>query len=260
MLVLAHSPSDCLCYFPLISNRLDLGPGGLHWVIEDTSVTQTGTYGTYTYPTTNSDKWNSGWEKGATGVWSVYVFPNRNVPVTQITSCAIVWPSGTNDAWGIEFQVCLATSTSTVFLTLNNDADYNWNPPERLVDVRLYATGNLMLTWDDRTGNAHGNVTVPNCAKVNEFQHIAIQKSASSHVMYVYLDGTLKITKALPVANELNNIGFMRLLKMDGTSIVREFVVRSVDPYPTVVYTPGATPNFTSAIGDTQRRWNSFML
>ena len=79
-------------------------------------------------------------------------------------------------------------------------------------------------------------------------------------MIYVYLDGTLMITKALSTANELNNIVFMRLFKMDGTSIVREFVARSVDPYPTVVYTPGATPSFASVIGDSQRRWNSFML
>ena len=133
-------------------------------------------------------------------------------------------------------------------------------PRERLLDVRLYATGNVLLVWDNRAGISNGNVTVPNCAKVNQFQHIAIHKSSGSHVMYVNFDGTLMITKALPAVNELNNIDFMRLLKMDGTSIVREFVARSVDPYPTVVYTPGATPNFTSAIGDTQRRWNSFML
>ena len=68
------------------------------------------------------------------------------------------------------------------------------------------------------------------------------------------------ITHALASAYELGNIDFIRLLKLNGASMVREFVARSIDPYPTVVYTPGATPNFVSAIGDSQRRYNSFML
>ena len=38
----------------------------------------------------------------------------------------------------------------------------------------------------------------------------------------------------------------MKVFKMNGTSMIREFVARPVDPYPTVVCTPGATPNFAS--------------
>lgn len=77
--------SDCLCYFPLNSDRLDLGPAGLNWVLQDTSVTP-GTYATYTYPSILNNNWRSGWDHGPLGYWE---FPNRNVPVTQITSSGI---------------------------------------------------------------------------------------------------------------------------------------------------------------------------
>ena len=76
--------------------------------------------------------------------------------------------------------------------------------------------------------------------------------------MYVYLDGTLRITQTIPSTHSLDNLDFVRMQKQ--LALVREFAVRSVDPYPTVVYTPGTTPNFVSSIGDSQRRWNSFML
>ena len=112
------------------------------------------------------------------------------------------------------------------------------------------------LLWDDRTG-LNGQTDITNCAKFGEWQHIAIQKSSGSDVHRVYLDGALVITQSVPnTAAVLDQIYFYG----GNSPIVREFVVRGVDPYPTVVYTPGATQNITSSIGDSQRRWNSFML
>jgi len=42
-------------------------------------------------------------------------------------------------------------------------------------------------------------------------------------------------------------------------SIIRDFNVRTLAVYPITPYTPGPV-TFAAAIGDTQRRWNSYVL
>ena len=117
--------------------------------------------------------------------------------------------------------------------------------------------GTLTILWDDRTGTSYGQVLITGCAKFGVWQHIAIQTSSGSHVHRVYLDGVLVFKLSFPnAATVLDHL----YLYGGNSPIVRKFVVRGVDPYPTVIFTPGATPNLVSAIGDSQRRWNSFML
>lgn len=119
-----------------------------------------------------------------------------------------------NDAWMFEFQLCLATPTSEIYLALNSDADHDWNPPERFLQIMISAaTGNLFFVWDNRTTS--GQVQILNCVKLNEFQHIAIQKSSGSQVIRVYLDGNLIITQALSSSYALSNIDFFRLLRRE---------------------------------------------
>ena len=82
-----------------------------------------------------------------------------------------------------------------------------------------------------------------------------MQKNSGASTVRVYLDGVLRLTEN--VDYPMSNID---VVKIDprGTPFIREFSVRQAT-YPTVPFTPGDV-SFAAAIGDTQQRWNSYMI
>ena len=249
--------TDCLAYFPMVTSRDDMGSGGLHWVITDISAVQ-GTWGVYKHAPANEDRYAAGWLKGTSSTSSYFIFPNRDVPNTQVTSRGIGWPSGNDDVWLIEYQVSLTSANSQLQFIWFNDADTDVNPAD---SIYCYLTlsapaGTIKLFWDNRQG-ALGWMEVPVTIKIGEFQHVAMQKSSGSSDIRVYIDGDLKFTQAVPTMPPV--IDKIVIHKLDAL-IVREFNARSYDPYPAVPFTPGNPVSFASAIDDTQRRWNSYML
>ena len=57
----------------------------------------------------------------------------------------------------------------------------------------------------------------------------------------------------------MGNFDLMRFLPHTGAPMLREFNIRTLPVYPIAPFTPGPA-TFATAIGDTQRRWNSYVL
>ena len=70
----------------------------------------------------------------------LYQSPNRNVPVEQVSSRAQGWANGVDDAWFIQFQVCLPEAAQFNIL-LTQDADVDFDPPDRKRVFLLSADG-----------------------------------------------------------------------------------------------------------------------
>jgi hypothetical protein len=147
------------------------------------------------------------------------------------------------------------------YVVLNGDADAADTAPDNL--NLMYAStqnGKMGFTWDDRSGvSGHYNQpTVSNAITANRWFHLAMQKNSGASTVRVYLDGVLRITEN--VAYPMTNIDVLRIDPHGaGVPFIREMSVRSQAVYPTVPFTPGPV-SFASAIGDSQLRWNSYML
>jgi len=188
-----------------------------------------------------------------------YIFPNRDVPTTQVTSKGIGWGNATSDSWLIECQMWLPPSC-VFHIILSADADADANVPDNL--NFLYAStqdGKLGFTWDDRTGSSghYNQPTISDAILANRWFHVAMQKDAGASTVRVYLDGVLRITEN--VGYPMSNIDIVKI-DQHGTGVpfIREFNIRSA-VYPTVPFTPGPV-SFASVMGDSQLRWNSYML
>jgi len=226
-----------------------MGPDGLH-LVQPTDGNQ-GTWGVYEHipPLGSAD----GWPVDG----SSYLLPNRDVPNTQVTGKGIGWDA--TDSWLIEFQVWLMPSTKFV-LTLTSDADVDFTSPDNVHNLVVSTeTGDLKFSWDDRTGvNGHyGDDIVSGVIAANRWYHVAMQKNTGSDDIRVYLDGLLIITEN--AAYPMSNHDLIRFLPQTGASMLREFNMRTLSVYPITPFTPGPV-TFATAIGDTQRRWNSYVL
>ena len=192
---LPQEPSDdCLGYFPLAGGKTDMGPSGLH-LLQRTADDQ-GTWGVYEHVPPIATV--GGCARDA----YCYIFPNRDVPNTQVTSKAIGWDA--MDSWLLEFQVWLSTGCR-VKIICSSDADTNLSPRDNLHFVDVNAeTGDLVLFWDDRTGiSGHSNgTTVSNVISANRWHHVAMQKNTGSNDVRVYLDGLLIVTDSVTYPHE----------------------------------------------------------
>jgi hypothetical protein len=238
--------SDCLAYWPLYGPEIDdLGPSGLHWVSEDTTATQ-GTWGVYTHASRAAIS-DQGWLLPAA---DVRVFPNRDVPNTQVSSRGIGWPSGTSDAWCLEFQVYLSPGKD-FWSRINNDADYGLSPaPERFFNIGLRTSlGQLYVNSSNLS--LSGIHTTANVVFSDRWMHLAVQKAAGAAQVRLFVDGVSRLTVTPTAAATITNIDTFLLGSGTG-ALVREVCVRSVAPYDSA--------GFESSLGDTRLRWNSMML
>jgi len=190
----------------------------------------------------------------------ISLFPNRTVPEPNPSSRNIGWASGIDDAWLIEFQMYLPPDT-VVVLRWNSDADYHFpadEPHDNYEDVMLSTTaGTLTSRYSDQHASGAGSATSADELFANRWTHIAAQKNAGAHLYRVYQDGKMVISQTPSTAPD--NLDIFTFNSSGPLAIVREFVVRSSAPYPIIPFTPGVV-SFASAIGNTQSRWNSFML
>jgi hypothetical protein len=224
-----------------------MGPSGLHLV--QPTAESGGTWGEYEHIPPNAVG------DGFTSTVHTYVFPNRDVPNEQISSRGIGWDA--TESWMSECQVWLAPD-SRIILVCTSDADTDNASPDKqyLLDVNGQ-TGVLGFTWNDQVGHSN-TVTVADVVSLNRWLHVAFQKNTDSDVIRVYLDGVLRITETAtyPIPC-FDGISLRRY--GDGISYIREFSVRTLAVLPITPFTPGVV-SFQSAIGDTQQRWNSYML
>jgi hypothetical protein len=222
-----------------------LGPSGLHWVSETPGATQ-GTWGVYEHASRAAIS-DQGWLLPAT---PVRVFPNRQVPTTQVVSRGIGWPSGTSDAWCIEFQVYLSPGKD-FWSRISNDADYGLSPaPERFFNIGLRSSlGELYANATDLfTSGVH---TAANVIFNDRWMHLAVQKAAGAAQVRLFVDGVSQLIVTPVAAATITNIDTF-LLGTGTGALVREVCMRSVAPY--------SSAGFASALGDTRLRWNSMML
>jgi len=182
----------------------------------------------------------------------VYIFPNRTVPDAQISSRGVGWDATTS--WLIEWQ-CWLPSGSTLQLMTTADADVDIHSPDFFYLTTLYASGDMIFRWDNRSGQSL-NTTASNVITPNRWHHIALQKNADDTNVRVYIDGLLVLTVDVPSKTNFDELKFA---VYDGEPRVRELSVRTLAAYPTVPFTPGVV-SFASAMGNLQHRWNSYML
>jgi len=145
-------------------------------------------------------------------------------------------------------------------IVLSADSDVDSNAPDNI--NFLYAStqsGKMGFTWDDRTGGSghYNQPTVSNAITANRWFHLAMQKNAGASTVRVYLDGVLRLTEN--VGYPMSNIDVVQIDPHGGVPFIREFNVRTSAVYNTVPFTPGPV-SFASAMGDSQFRWNSYML
>jgi hypothetical protein len=91
---------------------------------------------------------------------------------------------------------------------------------------------------------------------VDQWYAVSVQKSASSDIVRVYLNGSLRITET--VGDPLPTLDQLRF-RTSGTGIpiIREISARTNTVLPEIPFGPGGV-HF--GIGDPQLRWNSYML
>ena len=74
----------------------------------------------------------------------------------------------------------------------------------------------------------------------------------------MYVDGVLRLNEN--VRYPMSNIDAVKINPYGtGVPFIREFSIRTSATYPTVPFTPGAV-SFATAMGDSEYRWNSYML
>ena len=84
-----------------------------------------------------------------------------------------------------------------------------------------------------------------------------MQKNADDTNVRVYIDGLLLL--AVDVPYTLTTIDEIKLAVYDGAPRIREYSARTLAVYPTSPFTPGPV-TFAATLGDTQARWNSYMI
>ena len=222
-----------------------MGPSGYHWVSETSGAAQ-GSFGVYEHASRAAVS-DQGWALPNT---NVRIFPNRDVPNTQVSSRGIGWPSGTSDAWCVEYQVYLSAGKD-LYSRVTNDADSGpWPVPEKLFDFALKASsGDLYTYYTDMTQG--GGQTASGVVSSGVWHHIAVQKAAGYDQVRFFLDGVSRAVLTPLAQIPISNIDMFRLGSGTG-AIVREVCVRSSAPY--------SSSGFASALGDTRLRWNSMML
>jgi len=151
-----------------------------------------------------------GWLAQADG----YIFPNRDVPTTQVTSKGIGWGNATSDSWLVECQMWLPPDCS-FNIVMSADADADANVPDNL--NFMYAStqnGKMGFTWDDRSGTSghYNQPTISNAITANRWFHLAMQKNSGASTVRVYLDGVLRITEN--VTYPMSNIDLVKLTKV----------------------------------------------
>ena len=221
-----------------------MGPEGLH-LVRETSDDQ-GEWGVYEHihPLASPD--------GLVISESIRLFPNRQVPDAQPSSRGIGWDATT--AWLIEGQFWLPSGALQVLLS--PDADTDGESPDILYLLTIAQSGDLTFRWDDRIGHAGGN-TVPNLIRTNRWHHLALQKNANDSNVRVYCDGNLVLTE--DVTYPLACFDLVKFGVAGGQPRVREFNIRASSPLPTIPFSPGVV-SYATVLGDTQSRWNSYML
>jgi len=232
-----------------------MGPESLN-IVQEVPGADHGTWGKYQLATLSGSPHGLQFGSG-----HISIFPNRTVPAPNPSSRNIGWASGTDDAWLIEFQVYLPPDT-VVVIRWNSDADYLFSlgePHDNYEDVTLSTVdGTLVSRYSNQHSSGAGAATSAEDVLANRWIHVAAQKNAGSHTFRVYQDGLL-VSSQTPSPDPPDNLDVFTLATNGPLALVREFVVRSVAPYPTIPYTPGVV-SFASAIGNTQSRWNSYML
>jgi hypothetical protein len=236
--------SDCLCYFPLSGGKSDMGPSGLH-LVKETDDDQ-GTWGVYTHIAPLASD-------GLSLSENVHIFPNRTVPNAQVSSKGIGWDA--TASWLLEGQFWIP-SGATLQIVCTADADADINAPDFFYITTLYASGDMIFRWDNRSGQS-GNTTASDVILPNRWHHIAMQKNADDSNVRIYRDGLLIMVVDVPYS--LTNFDAVKFGVVDGISRVREFSVRTLAVYPITPFTPGPV-TFASTLGDTQSRWNSYMI
>jgi len=87
---------------------------------------------------------------------------------------------------------------------------------------------------------------------------MAMQKDPGASTVRVYVDGVLRITEN--VEYPMSNIDVVKIHPVGtGVPFIREMSIRRQAVYLTAPFTPGPV-SFASAMGDSQLRWNSYML
>ena len=146
-------------------------------------------------------------------------------------------------------------------IIMTADADVDTNAPDNIYFLSVSTQdGELGFTWDDRSGvSGHYNQpSISNAITANHWFHLAMQKNSGASTVRVYLDGVLRMTEN--IGYPMSNIDVVRLDPVGpGVPFVREMSFRNQAMYSTVPFTPGPV-SFASAMGDSQLRWNSYML
>ena len=221
-----------------------MGPSGLH-LVKETDDDQ-GTWGVYTHIAPLA-------ADGLALSEHTHIFPNRTVPDTQISSKGIGWDA--TASWLIEWQ-CWLPPGSTLQLVSTADADVDINAPDFFYITTLYASGDMIFRWDNRSGQSM-NTTASDVITPNRWHHIALQKNTDDSNVRVYFDGLLVLTVDVPYS--LTNFDEIKFGVFDGAPRMRELSVRTLAVYPITPFTPGDV-TFASTLGDTQSRWNSYMI
>jgi len=150
---------------------------------------------------------------------------------------------------------------SRLSLVLSSDADADSHAPDNV--NFMYAStqdGKMGFTWDDRTG-ASGHYSQPSITDAivaNRWYHLAMQKNAGASTVRIYLNGVLRITEN--VTYPMSNIDIVTIDPHgSGVPFIRELNFRTSAVLPTVPFTPGPV-SFASSMGNSQLRWNSYML
>ena len=145
-------------------------------------------------------------------------------------------------------------------IVLSADADADSNAPDNV--NFMYAStqdGKMGFTWDDRTGASghHNQPSISNAIVANRWYHLAMQKNAGASTVRTFLNGVLRLVES--VGHPMSNIDVVTIDPHgSGVPFIREFNVRSA-LYPTVPFTPGPV-SFASSMGNSQLRWNSYMI
>jgi len=236
--------SDCLCYFPRVSENLDMGPGSLNFVTP--TADEQGEWGIYEYAnlTDAMPSYNAAYR----------LFPNRAVPEVQVSSRGIGWSTTENDAYCIEFQAKRSAGGS-FNISWTADADVDSESPDFITTFKLRANGDVAYQWQDRISVSEDD-TESGLTQVDKWNHFAIQKPAGGNRLYYYADGLL-IFDTDVTSNPPQNLDAL-LINGTGNVAFRELLVRSTCPFPLFPFSPASPVSFASVIG--KGRFNSYML
>ena len=239
---------DSYCYFPRISGDENMSAAAsLNWVVP-IGENQSSEYGSFKLAEITPAL--LGFYEGPR------IFANTNTPTTQPSAKGVGWGSKSSDAWCIELQVRLLSSTAAFNLMWSPDADRNLDDPDFLTRATL-SPGSFLYKWEDRRG-ADDVGTLDVDVGLNTWHHIAVQKPSGGNRLYYFLDGVLLVNTDV-TANPPQTIDLLWIYGT-GNADWREVSIRSSCPYPIFPFTPSSPVSFASLLGLGQQRWNSYML